>query len=655
MSQRHELLNATDEEIEDALVYADTMALRGLVYQLTGDESIAETKVTSTELGFLVGVRAVTDPADAALLRAKAADLLKAYRDAGAGEMPFGPPERLQKALSLAVGVPVPDRDIALWTEQLGLDPWARSLEWPAQPEPERLRDFHVLVIGAGMGGVNTAIHLTRAGIPHTVVEKNPAIGGTWYENRYPGARVDTPSRGYTHCYGVDYHYPYPFCPQSENESYINWAAERFEVGKDFEYDTEVKSVIWDESARLWEVQAVGPAGPRTWRVNAVISAVGFLARPNVPDIPGADEFAGEAFHTARWPAGLDVTGKRVAVIGSGCSGYQLFPEVTKVASQAYLFQRTPSWVYETPGYLSPFPPQVNWLDRNFPYYSNFLRLRAGWLFGPEILGKAFTKDPETTERITAQRLAFMRSKLGEHPELLEKMRPANPPMSSRPVLVDIEYSVYDALLEDHTALVTEDIQRISRDGIVTTDGVEHAVDVIVYATGFKANDFLWPMEIRGRDGITPEQLWEKDGARAYLGTLMPGFPNLFVIYGPNSNPTGGLGVAEMEELENRFAMRCIAELILTARSTVEVTHDAYVRYNAELDQAEGSKIYSGAPVKNYYTNEHGRSAANCPFDGRQMWDWYRDPSGNHAPSPDRTWNPQSRVRPYFGEDLVIE
>jgi 4-hydroxyacetophenone monooxygenase len=631
------------------------MALRGLVYQLTGDESIAETKVISTELGFLVGVKAVADPADAALLRAKAAEFLKTYRDSGAGDIPIGPLDRLQRTLSLAAGIEIPGRDVALWTEQLGLDPWARGLEWPAPPEPQRLRDFHVLVIGAGMGGLNAAIHLKRAGIPHTVVEKNPAIGGTWYENRYPGARVDTPSRGYTHCYGVDFHYPYPFCPQSENENYINWAADRFRVGKDFEYNTEVKSVIWDETAQLWEVQAVGLDGPRTWRVNAVISAVGFLARPNVPEISGEDKFDGGAFHTARWPLGLDVTGKRVAVIGSGCSGYQLFPELAKLTSHAYLFQRTPSWVYETPGYLSPFPPQVNWLDRNFPYYSNFLRFRAGWLFGPEILGKAFDKDPDTTERITGQRLAFMRNKFAGRPDLLEKMLPANPPMSSRPVLVDIDYSVYDALQKDDATLVTEDIQRITRNGIVTADGVEHPVDVIVYATGFKANDFLWPMEIRGRSGVTTEQLWEKDGARAYLGTLMPGFPNFFMIYGPNTNPTGGLGLAEMEELETRFALQCIAKLILEGKTTVEVTQDAYHRYNVEVDQAEQKKIFSGAPVKNYYTNEFGRSAANCPFDGRQMWDWYRDPTGRHAEPAELSWSPDSEVQPYFGKDLVVE
>jgi 4-hydroxyacetophenone monooxygenase len=656
MTSRPELLEASDEEIEEFVLYTDPMALRGLLYQLTGDEAVAATATMPASFGFLTA-RALASPTDVAVLQAKGAEFLKSYRDQGAGVLPIGPRERLRVSLGLAGGQDIPERDMAMWLEELALEPWARSLEWSRPPEPEKLAAFRVLVIGAGMSGINAAIQLKRAGIPYTLVEKNSDLGGTWFENRYPGARVDTPSKGYTHIQGADFEYPYPFGPQSENERYLQWLAESFDVRQHIEFDTEVKSLVWDERAHLWEAQATGPEGPHEWRVSAVISAVGFLSRPSTPDLDGAAEFKGELFHTARWPDGLDITGKRVAVIGSGCSGYQTFPEIAKVAAHTYLFQRAPSWVYEIAGYLDRYPPQVNWLERNFPYYRNFLRFRAQWLFGPEVLGRdTFSADPKHNGRIRAQRLDFMRRKFADRPDLMEKMLPQHPPMTSRPVLVDEDYSVYDALLQEDTTLVTDGITRLTATGIVDGNGDEHRVDVVVLATGFKANDFLWPMEIRGRDGLSVEQLWEKDGARAYLGTMLPGFPNFFTLYGPNINSTGGPGNPAIEEQQTRFALMCMEHLILHDKKTVDVTLDAYWCYNNEVDEAENTKIYATAAADNYYTTQYGRSAVNCPFDARKLWEWLRDPTGDYSrTAPSDSVNAKSRVRPYYGQDLVVD
>jgi 4-hydroxyacetophenone monooxygenase len=654
MTMRPELIEASDQEIEDALGYAEPMVLRGVLYQLTGDESVAATEAVASAVGFHAATS--LSPEGMAFLRSKAAEFLKSYRDQGAGEFPIGSEERLQRSLSLTAGEDIPDRDMAFWLEELALHPWARALEWPERPEPEQLQGFEVLVIGAGMLGLNAAVQLKRAGIRYTVVEKNPEIGGTWFENRYPGCRVDTPSRAYTLICGVEYNYPYQYSPQSENEKYVHWLADKYDVRQSIEFNTEVKSLLWDEDAKLWEVQALGPDGPRTWRVNAVMTAVGLLNRPSVPDFEGAEEFKGELLHTARWPSGLDITGKRVAVVGSGCSGYQTFPDIARVAAHTFLFQRTPSWVFETKNYLTPLPPQVNWLERNLPYYRNFLRLRGRWLHGPVLQGRFFSKDPHVNDPMREQRLEFMRRKFAGHPELMDKMLPNYPPAASRPVMVDEEYSVFDALLQDNTTLVTDGIARITADGIVDGSGQEHAVDVIVLATGFKANDFLWPMEIRGREDKTIEQLWEKDGARAYLGTMLPGFPNFFVIYGPNTNPVSGAGNPAIHEMGTRFAIECVAHLILKNESTVDVTLDAYLQYNDEVDKAEPTRIYIDAGVKNYYTNDYGRSAVNCPFDARKMWEWFRDPTGGYAEnSAGESINADSLVRPYFGQDLIVD
>jgi 4-hydroxyacetophenone monooxygenase len=655
MSMRRELIDVSDKEIEEAVRHADPTVLRGLLYQLTGDDSVAATKAVPMARGlFTLGV--VADSDDIALLQAKTVQFLRAQRNAG-GEVNLGATERLQRSINLAAGEDILERDNEMWLEELALHQFARGVEWPKQPDPVKLQAFHVLVIGTGLNGLNVAAQLKHVGIPFTIIEKNSEVGGTWWENRYPGARVDTPSRAYTLICGAEYSHPYAFSPQGENLKYTQWVADRFELRPHIEFDTEVKSLTWDESTKLWEVRADSLNGPRTWHVNVVISAIGYLNRPNEPKLEGAQDFKGEIFHTARWPDDLDIRGKRVAVIGSGCSGYQIFPEIARVAEHTYLFQRTPSWVFEVPNYLNFLPPQVNWLERILPGYRNFLRFRARWSHGPSTQGPLiFDRRAEINEKIREQRIAFMRQKFKNYPELFEKMLPHYPPNASRPVLVDSEYSVYDALMMDNTTLVTDGITQLTRNGILDTQVREYDVDIIALATGFKANEFLSPMDVRGRGGKTPQELWAKDGPRAYLGALLPDFPNLFMVYGPNTNPTSGAGNPAIHEMVTRFIVTCLANMISHDKQTVEVTFDGYEQYNNELDEAEGTRIYTHSGVKNYYTNEFGRSAVNCPFDARKIWEWSRDPTGRYAETaPGISINADSQVRPYFGQDIVVE
>ncbi len=679
MSDKSELLTATDEMIDDAVKYADPMVLRGLVYQLTGDESIAATQATtaeikhseagnaSKELAIVQSKADVSDPADVAMIQAKAAAFLKAYRDHGAPKVSCGTPERLARSLSLAAGADIPASELAMWVEQLALDPWARALVWPDPPASQDLQNFVVAVIGAGMGGLNAAVQLKHAGIPYFVIEKNDEVGGTWYENQYPGARVDSPSRTYTHIYGVDFEYPNAFCPQRENLRYFRWVADNFDIRKDITFKTEVKAIVWDETTKLWEIRTKGPDGPRVWHANAVIASVGFLSRPNMPDIEGMESFEGKAFHTARWPKGLELKGTRVAVIGTGATGYQMVPELAKLTDHTFVFQRTPNWCFDTKSYLGPFPAQVNWLDRNFPYIRNFIRFRLSWLAGPETFAPIMRIDPQfedqharsaMNKKIREQQLSFIQKKLASRPDLIEKMTPVAPPYSARPIIIDTDYSIYDALLRDDVTLVTEPILKITPNGIEVKGGVEYPVDIIVYATGFKANDFLWPMEIRGREGRRVEELWQKDGARAYLGTMLPGFPNFFMIYGPNTNNFGGLQIVDFEEMVTRFALQCIGGLISQNKRTVDVSLDAYWRYNDEVDRAEALMIYKDPRAHNYYKNDSGRSAANNPIDIRKIWTWLRDPldgkvNGERTGDPEALANPA--VRPYLKEDLLVE
>jgi 4-hydroxyacetophenone monooxygenase len=635
-SDRSELLAASDEEIEDAVQYAEPLVLRGLLYQLTGDEGLVALGLTRTTPRIGSGAFAIASPDDVALLRRKAADFLKAYRDGGAGPVGVGPLERLPHSLALVAGEELPEEDVELWLEEFALDRWARGLHWEQEPPAERLQDFSVVVIGAGMGGLNAAVQLKHAGIEFTVLEKNSGVGGTWWENRYPGARIDVPSRSYTHLFGVDFEYPNAFCPWTENQRYFDWVADEFGIRDHIVLDTEVKSIVWDEAAAEWEVTAGGPAGERVWRANAIFSAVGFLNRPNLPELEGMDEFDGPSFHTANWPEELELAGKRVAVVGTGCSGYQTAPEIAVEAAHVYVFQRTPQWLFPVDGYRSPLAPQALWLDRNLPYHTNFMRFRAMWGMGGHRATAAIANiDPTWHDEHTRSAgnkltrdgcIEFLRSKLGDRPDLLEKMIPAHPPMSARPVIVDADYNIADALIRDNVTLVSDGIRAITDKGIVTNDGRELEVDVIVYATGFRADKYLWPMEVRGRGGRRLAELWAKDGPRAYKGVMLPGFPNLFVVYGPNTNPYNGSQVVTTEEIVTHFALSAIKQMILDGKHAVDVTPEAYWRYNALVDEWESRKIYSDPRSHNYFKNDLGRSPVNLGIPGNDFWRLLRAP-----------------------------
>jgi 4-hydroxyacetophenone monooxygenase len=615
---REELLAASDEVIEDAVDHADISALRGLLYQLTGDDEVARANLDADD--------------DTQLLRRKGAEFLQAYRDRGAGDISIGPEERLPTSLRLASHFELADEDMGLWIEELALDPWARGLEWKTPPPPEGLEAFEVVVIGGGLGGLNAAIQLKRAGIPFTVIEKNPDVGGTWWENRYPGCRVDTASRSYTNLFGVDWSYPYSHCPASENERYFQWVTDTYGLRDDIVFETEVRSMAWDEDTSEWHVSVDGPDGERVLRANAVITAVGFLNRPKLPDIDGMSDFRGPSFHSARWPDGLEVKGKRFAVIGTGASGYQMIPEIALEAEHVVILQRTPQWLMPTPGYRSPYPPQVNWLDRNLPFYSNFMRFQAAisirFLSDFSEIDPGFDDPDACSAGNKALRdgcLAFLEHKLGDDPELVRTMTPPHPYLSARPLAVDAEYSVLDVLQSDHVTLVTDGIRRITDTGIETVTGEHHEADVIVYATGFHATEYLFPMTIIGRDGVTIEKTWAEDGARAYLGCMVPGFPNLWMVYGPNTN--GGMHPASFHEVVGRYALECMEHLIVNDEREVEVTEDAYWRHNRVLDERNARKVWSDPRAHNYYWTDFGRSAVMCPFYPWEIWHSLRHPS----------------------------
>jgi len=624
------LREADDATIDEALALADPMVLRGLLYQLTGDADLVDMELATVGDGFYKAL-APAQESDIAMLRTKCAQLLREYRDSGTGEIDLGPAERMPIALKLASGMELGDDHVRWSTEEFALDPWARSLVWTQEPDAQRLSNFTVAVIGAGMGGLNAAVQLKRAGIEFTVFEKNSDVGGTWLENRYPGVRVDTLSRFYVHLFGAKYDYGYPFCPGETNRAYLEWVADTFEVRDRIVLDTEVRSLSWREDKGQWRVEVDGPDGPRVSWFNAVITAVGFLNRPMVPKLKGAEDFEGPSWHTSRWPDDQQVEDMRFAVIGTGCTGYQLVPQLALKAEHVTVFQRRPQWLLPVQGYLSPQPDLLSWLDDALPLFTNFMRFRLslavwGYINLAEI--DPDYDDPDAVNALNKEQrdasIAFLIEKLG--PELATKMTPPHPVLSARPVVVDTEYSVLDAIQADNVELVTEGIRRIMPDGVETMDGRCHEVDAIVYATGFQASEYLFPMEVVGSDGFTLADEWADEGARAYLGMMVPRFPNLWMLYGPNCNGAG-LAVPATQEMATYYALRCMEKLVLEGRTAIDPKREPFIEYNDMIDRRNAAMAWSDPRARNYYWTEHGRSATQNPLHPDEMWRLLHEPN----------------------------
>jgi len=336
------------------------------------------------------------------------------------------------------------------------------------------------------------------------VFDKNPGVGGTWHQNRYPGARVDIPSRVYSHTCAMDYDFDHLFAPQKENERYTNWLADHFGIREHLRLSTEVLSLRWLEESGTWEVLIRNARGEQERLfANAVISAVGFLDRPALAEFPGVKQFKGRIFHTTTFDSTLDLSDKRVAVIGTGASGMQLVPDLQPLVKQLSVFQRSPGWVISMPGYRDPLPEDVRWLDRNVPYYRHWTRFSLAWAFGDHLIYNLWSVDPDWKDKdslsaanfkVRERLVSYLKEKVGHRPDLVEKLLPKYPPLSKRYV---VDNGWFDAVQKENVELITDDpIDHFTETAIVTKSGRNIPIDVAVLATGFRANQFFWPMEI---------------------------------------------------------------------------------------------------------------------------------------------------------------
>lgn len=533
----------------------------------------------------------------------------------------------LVEMISTCMGEQVPEEFGPMFSEDM------RAVIEGGRPQTpiENAEDFSVIIIGAGISGITAAYELKAVGVDVTIFEKNNEVGGTWWENIYPGCGVDTPSYVYTLSYQPREWSTY-YGKRDEVLAYIKDVAKNNGIVDLIQYETEVTSAVFDEQSQRWNVVTRAKDGSTSEHsANVVITAVGQLNRPAVPQIEGSDVFAGRAFHSAEWPEDLDITGLRVGVVGSGASAMQIVPAIADKVEQLSVFQRSPQWVAPSFNYTEQVPERVHWLLREIPNYYLWYRLRLSWLVNDRLHPALFIdpewEHPERSVNVIndGHRRAlsrYIQSELEGRDDLIEKALPTYPPFGKRMLL---DNGWYKALRKPNVELITDGIAKLDETGAITTSGEHFELDVIVYATGFEAKKQLHPMDIRGRGGVSIRDIWGDEDARAYLGMTVPDFPNLLVMYGPNINLGHGGSYMFAGECQARYITDLCRNLIESGSSTFEVRRDVHDDYNARVDEEHSKMIWSHKGMDTWYRNANGRIVTNSPWRVVDYWQFTRE------------------------------
>jgi 4-hydroxyacetophenone monooxygenase len=534
----------------------------------------------------------------------------------------------LREMMAVAAGEKVADDYIAMMREDLTDDTLlSRSLRWRKQPTPSALQATDVVIIGAGMSGLYAAIQLRQAGIPFTIIEKNDAVGGTWYENVYPGCGVETPNHFYSYAFEPNHDWSYYFAKRDELWCYFEGIADKYDLRPQIRLSTEVVEARYDEAGARWRITTRSADG-QTEQMSArvLVSAVGVLNRPKLPDIEGLFSFSGPAFHTAQWDRNFDWRGKRVAMIGTGASGHQVGPTIAPDVARLMIFQRSPHWVVPNPNYHAGVDERKKWALANVPFYLRWYRFQLFWGFA-DGLHDALKVDPAWPDQsrslnaLNEKHRRFMerhmRSELAERPDLLAKVIPDYPAYGKR-ILIDNHW--FRMLKRDNVDLITDAIEAIVPEGVQMKDGRIHQADALVLATGFKVSKMLFPMKVFGRDGRELHDVWGDDDAKAYLGLTVPGFPNFFILTGPNTGLAHGGNQIFMTECGVRHMMLALRELLESGRRAIECRTEVYESYNREVDDMHARMVWTHQGMTNWYRNRHGRVFAISPWRLVEYW-----------------------------------
>ena len=635
-----------DDQLRDALNAAHVPSLMNSLVHLTGDLGLIRGDIRP-QSGFLLGEQCGLSEEDQQQVRELAFKVIRDYQESekeDTGNAPVTPSEEaIQEMTEFILGGCVDaaygemlERELAMHGE----DTFAHDSF--AEIPRERRAALRVIIIGAGMSGLLAGKRLKDEGISFVILEKNADVGGTWLENTYPGCRVDSANHMYSYSF-EPFDWPQHFSDGKTLLGYFQGFAENHKLREHVRLNTEVSEAEFDEALGEWRVYAKGADGaPILERGNALIMATGQLNRPMLPEIPGREAFRGVAFHSAEWEHEHDLVGKRIGVIGTGASAFQFVPEIAKTAAKVTVFQRTPPWVMPTPEYHDYISQGKHWLLNHLPFYDKWYRFWVFYTSGEGLL-HAVKRDPQwndprsvsqDNEMVRGLLVEFIQSELEGRPDLFEAAVPEYPFGAKRGLRDNGLW--LQTLRRDNLELVTSPISHIHSTGITCEDGRSHDFDVLVYGTGFNASDFFFPIKIRGSDGQELSDHWNGD-PRAYLGITIPGYPNLFVLYGPNTNIVINASIIFFSECEVRYTMGCLRLLLARGEGAMDCKRDVHDAYNEYIDRGNEEMAWGTPGVSTWYKNAAGRVTQNWPFTMLQFWNQTKSPKSEDFQFTSRT------------------
>jgi len=538
--------------------------------------------------------------------------------------------ENLSYIMSAGVGAEIKDEYIPMMKEELGFDNNSirdRSINNIKKHKSKP----NVVIIGSGLCGILAGIKLSKAGIPFIIIEKNDSIGGTWYENTYPGCGVDTPNHVYAYSFEPSFHWEEFYSKRDAILEYLKKCVNKYNLSDHIKLNTTVESTIFDEDTKSWNTSVICNNNKSILNSNIVISAVGQLNKPSVPDINGIDEFNGPIIHTGAWDSSFNYKDKNIALIGTGASGMQVAPEIAKEAKSLTIFQRTPHWIIANPNYHRKLSAGKKWVLKNIPFYSKWYRLQLFWGFCDGIHASLY-KDPDwkfpdrslnhTNERFRVNMVKHIEGMIGNDKDLLKKVIPNYPPYGKR-MLMDNNW--FEMLKKDNVQLITDKVNRITNSSI-DTDICSYNQEAIIMATGFKASKMIWPIKVVGKKGINLNDFWNNDNPKAHVGITVPNFPNFFIMYGPNTNLAHGGSIVFHGECQIRYILGCIDLLLEKNHKIMDCRQEPFEEYNSNVDTEHSKMVWTHDKVNSWYRNGNGRVITNSPWRLVDYWNFTKEP-----------------------------
>ena len=613
-------MNISKQTLESALDSASFPVVAALLVHFTGDISILEKlpRPNQAVLGEIQGFLSEDDKQTIKKIALK--EISKFFSNHEVNDIYVPSNEELNKMMSFVVGenvspdyIPMMLRDLNITSQDLKLS------SVTSKPSLE------VLIIGAGMSGILAAIKLAERGIKFKIYEKNINLGGTWFENRYPGARVDIANHFYSYSFEENHQWSEHFSQQPELLDYFKRCFDKYDIQKNTYFETQVTDMKFDDETKMWEVTSIHNKKSNKEVINIVLSCVGQLNQPKIPDIEGMDEFQGNMFHSSKWPEDDVIAGKKVAVVGSGASAFQIVPSIAKYCEQLTIFQRSPPWMFPNPKYHEQVDEEKKWLLENLPFYSRWYRFLLFYPGSDQLLDSLFV-DPSWKDRSDSinqqndeMRKLFTSAMLAQisKKSLIDKVIPNYPPFGKR--MLQDNGAWLEALHLPNVTLLAEGVEQMNSRGIIGLEK-EHEFDTVVFATGFKAQDFFDPINIDCGSGSF-KSIYE-DSPVSYLGITFSSIPNFFAMYGPGTNLAHAGSIIFNSECQINYICSAIEHMLNNDYKVIKVKPKIEKQYQDRFDKRHKKMVWQHANVSSWYQNSKGKVVTTSPWRLVEYWNW---------------------------------